>query len=564
MKKYVYILVSCAFFAACDQKEEAVYGKGNSYVKRTGETITKYTKALEEAPNGWLLTVYAGDNQQYGGYNFLVSFAGGKVKASSEVNTTETTSDYSLSFNEKAILSFDTYNEVLHYFVEPSFLNPHGKVGDNQYEIQSYEKEVFTLKGKRSNNLMTLVRFQGDKSSYLNKIRSRASQMKTVGIAPITLNGKQVNLVLHPTNHQFVISEGTTIYQKAFVYTDKGLKLYEPIEIGGKIFTEFYISDDNQELSSSDGSVKTTLVYTLPYYFQTKSLILSLVDDGCSSNTVFSKLYERYRNFTYSSASYSTSPQIRLGSDAREAGITFRFYQDATTRYTLDFLPVAGKENQVNIVEGIRSLNWNVFNNLYPIVEALIQNAPYEMTDIKGDGSQYRLTSAKNAQITFVTTPAIAILPYDFTRNRTMIQFATGYVSNSVLTVYNSVRSRTRIVNGARVRDILGNTIYFGKNGNNIGFHFYFTRTPTSGGSSSNVSSVYNIDFLPVPCNIAQMNMIDKGKLPQNTNWTAFSYLSSLIDTFTRNAPYTMYDDGSGYVLWTSVKDSNIWFYTYQ
>ena len=121
------MFVACSSLMACDQKEEAVYDQ--SYVQRTNATVTEYSKVLEEAPNGWLLRLYPGENQYYGGYNFIVSFAGGKVTAVSEVNTTEATSDYSLSFNEKVILSFDTYNEVLHQFVEPSYLFPRGKEG---------------------------------------------------------------------------------------------------------------------------------------------------------------------------------------------------------------------------------------------------------------------------------------------------------------------------------------------------------------------------------------------------------------------------------------------------
>ena len=59
------------------------------------------------------------------------------------------------------------------------------------------------------------------------------------------------------------------------------------------------------------------------------------------------------------------------------------------------------------------------------------------------------------------------------------------------------------------------------------------------------------------------MNMIDKGTLTNNTNWGSYSYLLPIVNIFIQNAPYTMSNDGSGYILWTSVKDSNIWFYTY-
>ena len=552
MKKQQYILLSAILLllGACSQKEEAVYGKGTSYVQRTNQTLSEYASTLEGTPQ-WLLTLYAGENQSYGGYNFLVSFARGKVTGASEVLPTEETSDYSLLFGEKAILSFDTYNKVLHYFVEPSFLFPHGKEGDNQFEIQSYKDGVFSLRGKRSNNLITLSPFKGDKTTYLEKIREKAALLKSVGIAPITINQKQISLTLHPILHQLTFSWEGDSQRVAYAYTENGLKLYEPTSIEGYTFSELNLSEDNQELSTPDGNYKAALSYTLPYDFA-----------DCAANAVFTRLYQQYKNFSYSSTPYSTSPLVRLGFNTEESGITFSFYQNATTRYVLDFLPVVGKPNQVNIVEGVRSLNWNVFAQLYPLVEALVKYAPYELTDVNQDGKQYLWVSTKNSQVRFLSTPRLPRLPYNFATKRTTINFATNYVCDAMLTAYNSVKRRTRTVNNVRVREVLNPMIYFGKQGSAAGFHFYLTRTPTAGGSSTNVNAVLNMDYLGVACDANQFNLVEKTDLNENTNWKYYSYLEPLVKIFTDNAPYTMTNYGRGTLGWTSVKNPDIWFYT--
>ena len=563
MKKQQYILLSAILLllGACSQKEEAVYGKGTSYVQRTNQTLSEYASTLEGTPQ-WLLTLYAGENQSYGGYNFLVSFARGKVTAASEVLSTEETSDYSLLFGEKAILSFDTYNKVLHYFVEPSFLFPHGKEGDNQFEIQSYKDGVFSLRGKRSNNLITLSPFKGDKTTYLEKIREKAALLKSVGIAPITINQKQVSLTLHPTLHQLTFSWEGDSQRVAYAYTESGLKLYEPTSIEGYTFSELNLSEDNQELSTPDGNHKAALSYTLPYDFAARSLWLNLSEEDCAANAVFTRLYQQYKNFSYSSTPYSTSPLVRLGFNTEESGITFSFYQNATTRYVLDFLPVAGKPNQVNIVEGVRSLNWNVFAQLYPLIEALVKYAPYELTDVNQDGKQYLWVSTKNSQVRFLSTPRLPRLPYNFATKRTTINFATNYVCDAMLTAYNSVKRRTRTVNNVRVREVLNPMIYFGKQGSAAGFHFYLTRTPTAGGSSTNVNAVLNMDYLGVACDSNQFNLVEKTDLNENTNWKYYSYLEPLVKIFTDNAPYTMTNSGRGTLGWTRVKNPDIWFYT--
>lgn len=562
MKKQSYILLSSLLLlAACSQKEEAVYGEGASYVQRTNQTLSDYAATLEGTPQ-WLLTLYAGQEQAYGGHNVLVSFAHGKVTAASEELPTEETSDYSLLFGEKAILSFDTYNKVLHYFVEPSFLFPHGKEGDNQFEIQSYKDGVFSLRGKRSNNLITLSPFKGDKTTYLEKIREKAALLKSVGIAPITINQKQVSLTLHPTLHQLTFSWEGDSQRVAYAYTENGLKLYEPTSIEGYTFSELNLSEDNQELSTPDGNYKAALSYTLPYDFAARSLWLNLSEEDCAANAVFTRLYQQYKNFSYSSTPYSTSPLVRLGFNTEESGITFSFYQNATTRYVLDFLPVVGKPNQVNIVEGVRSLNWNVFAQLYPLVEALVKYAPYELTDVNQDGKQYLWVSTKNSQVRFLSTPRLPRLPYNFATKRTMINFATNYVCDAMLTAYNGVKRRTRTVNNVRVREVLNPMIYFGKQGSAAGFHFYLTRTPTTGGSSTNVNAVLNMDYLGVACDSNQFNLVEKTDLNENTNWKYYSYLEPLVKIFTDNAPYTMTNYGRGTLGWTSVKNPDIWFYT--
>ena len=57
MKKYITLITACLFILSCSQREDSVYGEGNSYVNRTGETLTTYSKILEETHNNWLLTL---------------------------------------------------------------------------------------------------------------------------------------------------------------------------------------------------------------------------------------------------------------------------------------------------------------------------------------------------------------------------------------------------------------------------------------------------------------------------------------------------------------------------
>ena len=553
MKKYIYMYLAACLLVSCSQEEEAVYGKGNSYAKRTGETSTEYVNLLEGATNGWLLSMYVGTGQQYGGYNYILKFHQGKVTALSEATTEEDTSLYTLNFSEKSILTFDTYNKVLHQFVEPSALFPEGKIGDNQLVIQSYENGVFTLKGQRSNNLMTLRKLEGEATAYLTKIRERQSLFKVSDAYPITINGKEVDFELQPSNRQFIAREGTTMIKKAYIYTENGFKLYEPITIAGKTFSEFTLSADNSEITADDASIKTRMVYNnLPFDFYNGNIKINMLDDLCSSNAAFVKIYNLYKTVK----SRNIAPYFYLGklSPSEDIAMNFTIYyydnRNYKMRYLLDFLPVAGKSDQVNIVPVEQGFYWNYYGN-YPLVEVLTQNAPYQMTDVNGDGTLYKFTSTKNSEVTFLSHNN-ATLPYDPSQNEwKSIDFQ--YASDALKALYDTYKTHTVTKGNASATYRLQDSMSIG-----YGSLWFTVRRGTS---SATVS--YAIDALAVPCDTNQVSFVDKGAThTASSNWTTYNYLSPIVNFFLQNGPFKVEDVGGGWTKFTSAKNSDYWFYT--
>ena len=553
MKKYIYMCLAACLLVSCSQEEEAVYGKGNSYAKRTGETSTEYVNLLEGATNGWLLSMYVGTGQQYGGYNYILKFHQGKVTALSEATTEEDTSLYTLNFSEKSILTFDTYNKVLHQFVEPSALFPEGKIGDNQLVIQSYENGVFTLKGQRSNNLMTLRKLEGEATAYLSKIRERQSLFKVSDAYPVTINGKEVDFELQPSNRQFIAREGTTMIKKAYIYTENGFKLYEPITIAGKTFSEFTLSADNSEITTDDASIKTRMVYNnLPFDFYNGNIKINMLDDLCSSNAAFVKIYNLYKTVK----SRNIAPYFYLGklSPSEDIAMNFTIYyydnRNYKMRYLLDFLPVAGKSDQVNIVPVEQGFYWNYYGN-YPLVEVLTQNAPYQMTDVNGDGTLYKFTSTKNSEVTFLSHNN-ATLPYDPSQNEwKSIDFQ--YASDALKALYDTYKTHTVTKGNASATYRLQDSMSIG-----YGSLWFTVRRGTS---SATVS--YAIDALAVPCDTNQVSFVDKGAThTASSNWTTYNYLSPIVNFFLQNGPFKVEDVGGGWTKFTSVKNEDYWFYT--
>ena len=441
----------------------------------------------------------------------------------------------------------------MHQFVEPSALFPEGKIGDNQLVIQSYENGVFTLKGQRSNNLMTLRKLEGEATAYLSKIRERQSLFRVSDAYPITINGKEVDFELQPSNRQFIAREGTTVIKKAYIYTENGFKLYEPITIAGKTFSEFTLSADNSEITADDASIKTRMVYNnLPFDFYNSNIKINMLDNLCSSNATFAKIYNLYKTVN----TRNIAPYFYLGklSPSEDIAMNFTIYyydnRNYKMRYLLDFLPVAGKSDQVNIVPVEQGFYWNYYGN-YPLVEVLTQNAPYQMTDVNGDGTLYKFTSTKNSEVTFLSHNN-ATLPYDPSQNEwRSINFQ--YASDALKALYNTYKTHTVTKGNASATYRLQDPMSIG-----YGSLWFTVRRGTS---SATVS--YAIDALAVPCDTNQVSFVDKGAThTASSNWTTYNYLSPIVNFFLQNGPFKVEDVGGGWTKFTSAKNSDYWFYT--
>ena len=181
MKRYITLFLAFALLSACEYKEEAIFKKEAS--DRTSTTLDTYKKIIESYDGYWLLSYYPGVSRSFGGfpvaprsiggYSFVLKFKDGKVKASSEVRPTnaEEESYYTYSNTEGPTLSFDTFNSVLDHFrfVSPVFTNARG--GDIEFIFLKEENGVLTLRGRTSNNLMTLTKLTSDREAFLTKLR---------------------------------------------------------------------------------------------------------------------------------------------------------------------------------------------------------------------------------------------------------------------------------------------------------------------------------------------------------------------------------------------------------
>ena len=422
MKKYITLLIAFSFLTSCSYMEDNTFEQKAS--NRTTSVIESYKNILEGHDGYWVLSYYPGVTRSFGGfpaaprslggYTFVVKFKDGKVTASSEISNTnaEEESYYTYSITEGPTISFDTYNSILDHFrfVSAVFTNARG--GDIEFIFLKEENGVVTLRGRTSNNLMTLTKLTGDREALLNKLRENTQALNSKGLNPITVQGAQVDLTLFPSYRQLVFSYGGNTVQRPFTITEKGIKFYEPADINGVKIEELYFNEDKSALATPDGAISTSLVSS-PIEIRTNSRWVMLQDYYASQTyiDIYNQLKHQIENGKWRNYSLNNYLQFRViqkGNDQPTATAITLSVANINPRtgnrinyvvdYEADFVPVPGHPNQLQIF--LKDPNfangwWQYFPYLSPILEEVVNNAPYEISD-SFDSYYYQLTSVKD------------------------------------------------------------------------------------------------------------------------------------------------------------------------
>lgn len=149
--KYLFIAVAVvSLFSACNRDEKSLFDQ--SAAERAQSTLDNAQKMLV-AHDSWEMLYFA--NRESRGYNIVVKFfSNGKVIASAQnALTTKNqlltdSSTWVLRNDYGPIISFDTYNKVLHAWADPQE-DGDGYLGDYEFLILEANANRIMLKGKK-------------------------------------------------------------------------------------------------------------------------------------------------------------------------------------------------------------------------------------------------------------------------------------------------------------------------------------------------------------------------------------------------------------------------------
>lgn len=300
MKKILYCLLAsvCISLQSCLYQEESYFD--DSSANRATTDVERCGEILKNAPNGWKLEYYAGKNYSMGGITLLCKFDGENVTIMSEIGSTaikpgvKTTSLYKVVSEQSTLLTFDTFNELLHCFSKPILNQNNNFQGDYEFVITSASENEIILQGKKYQNemVMTPMPVDTDWNNYIQHLNQIANEAFLNNYI-LKAGGEKVGEV-ERYSHAFNISTQTESQDAPFIYTAEGIRFRHPITIGGKALQNFKwnktrmtftCTDTGAEHISMEGVYPTEYKryedYIGFYYFYYKTLNVN--DDGTFS-----------------------------------------------------------------------------------------------------------------------------------------------------------------------------------------------------------------------------------------------------------------------------------------
>ncbi len=151
--KYLFLgLALVCLLGACSRDEESLFDK--SAAERAQAALDNANDVLTSPECGWEMLYFA--NVESAGYNIVVHFEpNGQVIATAKNATTtnnkmltDSVSTWAVKNDNGPILTFDTYNDVLHAWADPRS-DGDGLLGDYEFLILDADANFVKLKGKK-------------------------------------------------------------------------------------------------------------------------------------------------------------------------------------------------------------------------------------------------------------------------------------------------------------------------------------------------------------------------------------------------------------------------------
>ena len=261
MKKILMFTTALSLMVAtlpsCLKDDKANFS--GSPATRLDEAVKVNKQILESAPNGWSLGYYAGRNYSGPGFTLTLKFKDGKayIMGDNKDATTVVVSEYDVVKDQGVVLTFPTYNSVIHELAGASQGYPEGLQGDYEFSILEANSNFIRLRGKKWKNEMILTPIKNQtQEEFIQKVLTIREGMTTNNyhfiLGKDTLSAGEVNI----ETRRLTAKINNVSYDLAYNLTDTGLNLSSPIKIGTKEYSSFTWNEADKSFNSGDLSIR--------------------------------------------------------------------------------------------------------------------------------------------------------------------------------------------------------------------------------------------------------------------------------------------------------------------
>lgn len=246
-----------ATLPSCLKDDKANFS--GSPAARLDEAVKENKQILESAPNGWSLGYYAGRNYSGPGFTLTLKFKDGKayIMGDNKDATTVGVSEYDIVKDQGVVLTFPTYNSVIHELAGASQGYPEGLQGDYEFAILEANANFIRLRGKKWKNEMILTPIKNQtQEEFIQKVFTIREGMTTNNyhfiLGKDTLSAGEVNV----DTRRLTAKINNVSYDLAYNLTDTGLNLSSPIKIGAKEYSSFTWNEADKSFNNGELSIR--------------------------------------------------------------------------------------------------------------------------------------------------------------------------------------------------------------------------------------------------------------------------------------------------------------------
>lgn len=261
MKKILMFTTALSLMVAtlpsCLKDDKANFS--GSPATRLDEAVKVNKQILESAPNGWSLGYYAGRNYSGPGFTLTLKFKDGKayIMGDNKDATTVGVSEYDVVKDQGVVLTFPTYNSVIHELAGASQGYPEGLQGDYEFAILEANANFIRLRGKKWKNEMILTPIKNQtQEEFIQKVFTIREGMTTNNyhfiLGKDTLSAGEVNA----DTRRLTAKINNVSYDLAYNLTDTGLNLSSPIKIGAKEYSSFTWNEADKSFNNGELSIR--------------------------------------------------------------------------------------------------------------------------------------------------------------------------------------------------------------------------------------------------------------------------------------------------------------------